>query len=105
MIPRRAGTTPGNPRGVRPVYPDLARKARIEGSVVSRRSSAGRGKCRIEAIISRTGQVQEARVLRGVPLLDEAALEAVRQRGDAPTLLNEQPIAVVMTVTISFKLR
>lgn len=59
----------------------------------------------VEAIIGQTGQVQEARVLRGVPLLEDAALEAVRQWVYAPTLLNGQPIAVVMTVTINFKLK
>lgn len=59
----------------------------------------------VEAIIGQTGQVQETRVLRGVPLLEDAALEAVRQWVYAPTLLNGQPIAVVMTVTINFKLK
>jgi periplasmic protein TonB len=80
-------------RDVQPIYPDLAQRARIEGIVI------------IEAIIGQTGQVQEARVLRGVPLLEDAALEAVRQWVYAPTLLNGQPIAVVMTVTVNFKLK
>jgi protein TonB len=59
----------------------------------------------VEAIIGQIGQVQEALVLRGVPLLEDAALEAVRQWVYAPTLLNGQSIAVVMTVTINFKLK
>lgn len=80
-------------RDVQPVYPDLAQRARIEGMVI------------IETIIDQTGQVKEVRVLCGVPLLEEAALEAVRQWVYAPTLLNGQPIAVVMTVTINFKLK
>jgi protein TonB len=80
-------------RDVQPIYPDLAQKARIEGIVI------------IEAIISRAGLVQEARVLRGAPLLNEAALEAVRQWIYAPTLLNGQPVAIVMTVTINFRLK
>jgi protein TonB len=44
-------------------------------------------------------------VLRSIPLLDGAALEAVRQWRFTPTLLNGQPVPIVMTVTVAFKLR
>jgi periplasmic protein TonB len=78
---------------VSPVYPDSARTARIEGVVI------------IEAVIGPTGDVREARVLRSRPLLDEAALTAVRQWKFTPTLLNGVPVPVVMTVTVNFTLR
>jgi protein TonB len=44
-------------------------------------------------------------VLRSIPLLDDAAMEAVRQWRFTPTMLNGQPVPVVMTVTVAFKLR
>ncbi len=50
------------------------------------------------------GAVQSARVLRSIPLLDEAALTAVRQWQFEPALLNGQPVAVIMTVTVKFTL-
>jgi protein TonB len=78
---------------VAPVYPDLAREARIEGVVV------------IECRIDTDGRVVDARVLSGHPLLDAAALDAVRQWRYRATLLNGQPVAVLMTVTVRFSLR
>ena len=50
------------------------------------------------------GRVTDVKVLRGVPLLDQAAIDAVRQWVYTPTLLNGTPVAVVMTVTVNFKL-
>jgi protein TonB len=80
-------------RNVNPVYPQIAQSARIQGTVV------------IEATIDREGKVSEARVLRSVPLLDQAALDAVRQWEYTPTLLNGEPVPVIMTVTVNFTLR
>jgi protein TonB len=77
---------------VRPVYPALARQARIEGTV------------RIEAIIARDGSVQSAKLSGGPPLLVQAALDAVRQWRYAPTLLNGEPVEVVLSVDVKFKL-
>ena len=77
---------------VPPVYPPEAIKARITG-IVS-----------IEATVSPTGDVSEARVISGVPGLDDAALTAVRQWKYSPTLVNGEPVAVVMTVTVNFSL-
>jgi len=57
----------------------------------------------VEATIGADGKVIDAKVLRSVPLLDQAALDAVRQWEYAPTLLNGVPVPVVMTVTINFK--
>lgn len=77
---------------VRPEYPPIAISARVAGSVI------------IEAIIGTDGQVRDARVLRSIPLLDEAALKAVRQWRYTPTLLNGIPVSVIMTVTVTFTL-
>jgi protein TonB len=48
--------------------------------------------------------VQDARVLRSIPLLDQAALEAVKQWEFTPTTLNGVPVPVIMTVTVQFTL-
>ena len=58
----------------------------------------------IEATIGRDGTVIETKVLRSVPLLDQAALDAVKQWRFTPTLLNGVPVPVVMTVTVNFTL-
>jgi protein TonB len=84
---------PAKTRDVSPVYPSIAQTARVQGMVI------------IEAIISPSGKVVDARVLRSIPTLDAAALDAVRQWEYTPTLLNGVPISVVMTVTINFQLR
>jgi len=49
--------------------------------------------------------VTDAKVLRSIPLLDNAALEAVRQWEFTPTLLNGVPVPVIMTVTVQFTLQ
>jgi protein TonB len=78
---------------VAPVYPSIAQQARVEGEV------------EIEAVIGEDGRVREARVTRGRPLLNDAALTAVRQWTFTPTTLNGEPVAVIMTVTVVFTLR
>ena len=78
---------------VAPTYPAVARAAHIEGTVI------------LEAVIGTDGSVQELRVLRPVPFLSDAALEAVRQWLFTPTRLNGEPVPVVMTVTVTFTLR
>lgn len=80
-------------REVNPVYPPLAQSARVQGIVI------------IEATISADGRVSNARILRSVPLLDQAAIDAVRQWEFTPTLLNGVPVPVVMTVTVNFTLK
>jgi protein TonB len=84
---------PAKIRDVSPVYPTIAQAARVQGIVI------------IEATISPAGRVMDARVLRSIPLLDAAALAAVRQWEYTPTLLNGVPVSVVMTVTVNFQLR
>lgn len=76
-----------------PVYPQVAQSARIEGLVI------------LEATIDAQGVVQNVTVLRSVPLLDRAAVEAVQQWRYTPTRLNGQAIPIIMTVTVSFTLR
>ena len=73
-------------------YPPIAQSARIQGIVI------------IEATIGADGQIVNARILRSVPLLDQAALDAVRQWQYTPTLLNGVPVPVIMTVTVAFTL-
>jgi protein TonB len=77
---------------VRPQYPPIAQSARVQGVVI------------IEATIGPDGTVQDARVLRSIPLLDGAALDAVKRWEFTPTLLNGQPVPVIMTVTVQFTL-
>jgi TonB family protein len=84
---------PVRTKHVPPVYPAIAQQAKIQGAVM------------IEAIIGIDGKVREARVLRPLPMLDQAALDAVRQWEYEPTLLAGQPVAVVMTVTVIFTLK
>jgi len=79
-------------RDVKPIYPQIAEAANIQGIVI------------IEAIIDRDGNVSDARVLRSQPLLEQAALDAVRQWRFTPTLLNGSPVPVIMTVTVNFSL-
>jgi protein TonB len=80
-------------RDVKPIYPQAALDAKIQGVVI------------IEATIDTSGFIAEARVLRGVPLLDEAALDAVRQWQFAPTQLNGVAVPVTMTLTVNFTLQ
>ena len=75
------------------MYPDIAQRARVQGIVI------------IEATIDGTGHVADARLLQSIPLLDDAALTAVRQWVFTPTRLNGNPISVLMTVTVQFKLQ
>ena len=77
---------------VAPRYPVVAQQSRVQGVVI------------LEAVISEDGAVRSLRVLRSQPLLDAAAVEAVRQWRFTPTLLNGQPVPVVMTVTVNFSL-
>jgi periplasmic protein TonB len=84
---------PAKIRDVQPAYPTIAQSARVQGVVI------------LEAIIGVDGRVQEARVLRSIPLLDQAALAAVRQWVYTPTLLNGVPVPIVMTVTVTFVIR
>jgi protein TonB len=77
---------------VAPVYPPTALAVRLQGLVI------------LEATIDVDGNVASAKVLKSVPLLDQAAVDAVGQWKFTPTLLNGVPVSVIMTVTVNFKL-
>jgi protein TonB len=80
-------------RRIEPGYPEIARQARVEGVVI------------LEATTDVYGRVAVVRVLRSLPLLDEAAVEAVRQWAYEPLVVNGRPRAVTFTVTIRFVLK
>ena len=84
---------PQKVRDARPIYPQIAISARVEGRVF------------IEAIIATDGTVQNLRVIRSIPLLDQAALDAVRQWRFTPSTLNGVPVPVILTITVDFKLQ
>ena len=77
---------------VKPIYPPLARNARISGTV------------KLTATISKDGTIQNLQLLSGHPLLVNAALEAVRQWRYQPTLLNNEPVEVLTQIDVNFLL-
>lgn len=94
--PVRVADLPVAPRkivDVRPVYPEIARQAKREGTVV------------VEAVLDTAGRVTQLRVIQSVPLLDQAAVDAVRQWRYTPTMLGGHPVSVLMTITIRFTLQ
>jgi protein TonB len=80
-------------RYVQPVYPDLAVQSRVSALVI------------LEAEVDVRGFVRAVKLLRGHPLFDEAAMEAVKQWRYQPLLLNGEPTGFVLTVTINFNLQ
>lgn len=95
-VPVRAGA-PGvsHPRIVQvssPFYPAIAQSARVQGTVI------------VEAVIETTGRVANATVTRSIPLLDAAALSAVRRWQFEPPLANGRPVRFATTVTMQFRL-
>jgi len=79
-------------RQVEPVYPRLAIIAHVEGSVLA------------EARITQSGTIDSLRIISGNPLLTQAVIDAVKQWRYQPTLLNGEPIDVITTITVNFKL-
>jgi len=77
---------------VPPHYPPHAQAARVEGTVV------------LDAVIDPAGRVTGVRVTHSVNLLDQAAIDAVRQWRFTPTLLNGEPVSILLTVTVRFTL-
>jgi periplasmic protein TonB len=77
---------------VAPRYPIPAQLAHIEGVVV------------LDAVIDTTGRVTDVRVTHSIQLLDQAAIDAVRQWRFTPTLLNGEPVSILLTVTVRFTL-
>jgi len=77
---------------VQPIYPPIARQARIQGTV------------ELRAIVSKSGTIENLAVLSGHPMLVKSALEAVRQWRYRPYLLNGEPIEVETDITVNFVL-
>jgi protein TonB len=84
---------PKKVKHVNPVYPEDALQARESGIVI------------LECVISPQGRVVDLKILRGVPLLNLAAMEAVKQWEYTPTLLEGVAVPVIMTVTVNFRLQ
>ncbi len=79
-------------RRINPLYPPLARTARIQGTV------------RLQAQISKSGEIQNLQVLSGHPMLIQSALDAVRQWKYRPYYLNGEPVEVDTTIEVNFTL-
>jgi periplasmic protein TonB len=75
---------------IRPVYPEIARAARVEGTVV------------VEAIISRTGIIESLHVVSGPPMLQRAAIDAIHAARYQPFQLNGSPTEVQTTISVGF---
>ncbi len=95
--PQRVRVSQGVSQGnlinqVKPVYPQIAKNARIQGAVV------------LQAEISKGGTIENLRVISGHPMLVPAALEAVKQWRYKPYFLNGEPVAVETTITVNFTL-
>jgi len=82
---------PTKTKNVPPMYPAVAKSARIGGTV------------QVEATIGPDGKVADARVVKSVPLLDQAALDAVTQWEYAPTRVRGVAVPVTITVAINFQ--
>jgi periplasmic protein TonB len=80
-------------RHVPPIYPQIAVSAGVQGIVI------------LEATISEAGTIENLRVLKSHPLLERAAIEAVKQWRYTPTRLNGVPVPIIMTVTVNFMLQ
>lgn len=79
-------------RMVQPVYPAIAKAARIQGTVV------------LHAVIAKNGAIEELQYMSGPPLLVQSAMDAVRQWRYRPTLLNGEPVEVETTIQVIFSL-
>ncbi|MGD0310776.1 MAG: TonB family protein [Acidobacteriota bacterium] len=80
-------------RKIIPEYPSLALRAHVEGTVI------------LEINVDEEGNVGDVRVLQGNPLLVDEAVRAVKQWKYSPTLLNGEPIPVLSSVTVDFRLK
>jgi protein TonB len=78
---------------VAPVYPEVARVAVIEGVVI------------LGVKTDEAGKVKDVIVLRSIPLLDQAAIDAVRQWVYEPMIIDGKAVPVVFTVTVRFQLK
>ena len=75
-----------------PLYPDEAKAAGISGAVQA------------EVVVNEQGVVTDATIVKSVPLLDEAALNTVKQWHFRPAVVNGQAVPIRMVVTVTFSL-
>ena len=95
MIPIQVGGRIAMPQRVttaQPVYPPIARQGRVQGVV------------EVAIVIDINGNVEKAQVVKSIPQLDKAALDAVKQWKYAPTLVNGSAVPVTMVVQVAFTL-
>jgi protein TonB len=95
IVPVRVGGEIKEPRKIRhvnPIYPELAVAAHVHGNVV------------LECLVSPQGAVTDVKLVRGIPLLNASAMDAVRQWAYTPTLKDGVPVPVLLTVTVTFQL-
>jgi protein TonB len=76
-----------------PLYPDIAREAGVDGQVV------------VQALVGKDGRVKDTRVVKSIPMLDQAAVDAVKQWVFKPALSNNKPVAVWVAVPVRFSLK
>jgi protein TonB len=77
---------------VPPVYPDMAREASVDGTVM------------VQALVGKDGKVKDTKVVKSIPMLDAAAITAVKQWVFKPALSNNKPVAVWVAVPVRFTL-
>jgi protein TonB len=77
---------------VTPLYPPMAKEARISGTV------------RFTAIIDKAGNIASLQLMSGHPLLVDSAMEAVKQWQYRPTLLNGSPVEVITQIDVNYTL-
>ena len=78
---------------IHPTYPPKAQSAGISGTVI------------IEVIVGRNGKIKSVRVLKSIPALDSAALDAIKQWEYKPVVVDGIPREVIFTITVNFILR
>ena len=78
---------------VQPEYPEIARSANVDGTVM------------VQALVGKDGKVKDTKVVKSIAMLDASAVAAVKQWVFSPTLLNGVPVPVIMTVTVNFTLQ
>jgi len=76
-----------------PEYPDIARQSSMEGTVI------------VQALVGKDGKVKDTKVVKSVPVLDDAAVAAVKKWVFKPALSNNKPVAVWVAVPVKFSLQ
>lgn len=77
---------------VPPAYPDMAREANVDGTVM------------VQALVGKDGRVKDVKIVKSIPMLDQSAMDAVRRWVFKPALSNNKPVAVWVAVPVRFTL-